>query len=160
MNVLLCPKKALIVWFGSAMQTITRLVSHIVKITYFGLLLTEATVTIILAQLVIKFVPFRRYSNWLRSMNGQEIAPELFALRLKRVNKLVDRFLPWETLCLPRAISAKAMLARRGYASVLTLGVADVQGDMKAHAWLTAGDIIVSGREAMQGFHDLAHFGR
>jgi hypothetical protein len=142
------------------MQAVSRLVSGIMKMAIYGALLMEAVSMIILAQLTIKFIPFKRYSRWLQSMNGQHNAPELLALRLKRVIKWIDRFLPWEALCLPRAISAKAMLARRGYSSVLTLGVADVQRDMKAHAWLTAGDIIVSGGEGMKGYHDLAHFGR
>lgn len=153
-------KEAVIIWFGNAMQAASRLIFRIIKIAFYGLLLTEATLMIVLAQLMIKFIPFRRYSHWLQSMNGREIAPELFALRLQRVIKIVGKLLPWEALCFPRAISAKAMLARRGYASVLTLGVADVQGAMKAHAWLAAGEIIVSGREGREDFHDLAHFGR
>jgi hypothetical protein len=145
--------------FGHVMQAATNLFSRLGKMTVYGFLLAETMVIIIVAQLVIKFVPFRRYCHWLRAMDGQGIAPELLTLRLQRVINLACRILPWEALCLPRAIAAKTMLAWRGYASVLTLGVADVDGAMTAHAWLTASDIIVSGRDGMDRFHELAHFG-
>lgn len=54
--------------------------------------------------------------------------------------------LPWRADCLVQALAAKRWLGRRGIKSTLTLGVAkDPQSTFEAHAWLTAGDRIVTG---------------
>jgi hypothetical protein len=142
------------------------LFTRISKIWTYGWLLAEALVVITLAQLVILGVPFRFYGRWLQVLNGKAEPPQLLSRRLRRVINIACRVLPWNPVCLPRAMAAKAMLARRGYASVLTLGVGNVTNlkngaatPMTAHAWVTASDIIVSGRDGIEGHHALVHFG-
>ena len=51
-------------------------------------------------------------------------------------------------VCLPQAIAAHQMLKRRGIPSTLLLGVAHEDSKMIAHAWVTVGDLIVTGAAA------------
>jgi transglutaminase superfamily protein len=56
-----------------------------------------------------------------------------------------DRVIPQST-CLVRALAAQVLLARRGHASQLRLGVAGVGGRaFEAHAWLEQGDHVLIG---------------
>lgn len=53
---------------------------------------------------------------------------------------------PWTSNCLPQALAAKYMLARRGLLSTLYVGAAFSGRDaLKAHAWLRCGDVPVTG---------------
>lgn len=54
--------------------------------------------------------------------------------------------LPWRADCLVQALAANRWLTRHGIATTLTLGVPkDQPADFEAHAWLKAGDRIVTG---------------
>ncbi len=54
--------------------------------------------------------------------------------------------LPWRADCLVQAIAAKRWLGREGVVTKLTLGVPkDKQPKFEAHAWLSAGNRIVTG---------------
>ncbi len=54
--------------------------------------------------------------------------------------------LPWRADCLVQALAARRWLGRHGVATTLTLGVPrDKPANFEAHAWLTAGDRIVTG---------------
>lgn len=49
-------------------------------------------------------------------------------------------------LCLREAMAGRIMLARRGYASTIRLGVRQAaDGGLRAHAWLVSGDYVVTG---------------
>ncbi len=73
-----------------------------------------------------------------------------------RQSALVDRVafviprvaarLPWRADCLVQALAAERWLEREGIATKLILGVPrDKRPAFEAHAWLTAGDRIVTG---------------
>lgn len=136
------------------------LFGRLARIWRYGWLSIEAIFVVTLAQLVVKFVPFRLYGRWLLAIDGKGEAPVALARQIRAALEFGSGLLPWRPLCLPRAIAGKIMLAARGHASVLTLGVADPDGDMTAHAWLIAGDVIVSGREEMERHKEVAHFGK
>lgn len=53
------------------------------------------------------------------------------------------RHLPLTVVCLPQAMAARAMLQRRGIASVLHLGAST--RPLEGHAWLDAGGVEVTG---------------
>lgn len=54
--------------------------------------------------------------------------------------------LPWRADCLVQALAAERWLARAGIATMLTLGVPRAKRpEFEAHAWLSAGDRIVTG---------------
>jgi hypothetical protein len=70
------------------------------------------------------------------------------------------RNVPWNAVCLPQAMAAKAMLARRGQGSAIHMGAAfNPDGKLIAHAWLLVGDTVVVGGAGIAGMSPLARFG-
>ena len=67
----------------------------------------------------------------------------------------VGRRVPWRADCLVQALAAQHWLGRRGVATSLVIGVRKPQpADFEAHAWLMAGDRIVTGGE-VGGYHPI-----
>lgn len=59
----------------------------------------------------------------------------------------IHRRISWRPACLVRAIAAQRVLARHRVASSLVLSVTPASGAVvDAHAWLEAGDVVVTGR--------------
>lgn len=78
---------------------------------------------------------------------------------VSRTIRTMSRHLPWECKCLAQAISGKMMLRRRQIPSTLYLGVAKKEdGDLNAHAWLRAGDIIILGGGGLKRFAVVSTF--
>lgn len=78
--------------------------------------------------------------------------PGLDALQIGLVERVafaiprVAARLPCRADCLVQALAAERWLRRNGVATMLNLGVPrDKPADFEAHAWLTAGDRIVTG---------------
>ena len=78
--------------------------------------------------------------------------PRLDARQMRLVERVafaiprVAARLPWRADCLVQALAAQRWLRRKGVATMLNLGVPrDKPTDFEAHAWLTAGDRIVTG---------------
>jgi hypothetical protein len=113
--------------------------------------LLEALFWLGLARLALLIVPFRRIAPWLGTQMAQteeRTAPreEALAQEIGWAVGAVARRTPWESACLAQAISAKAMLRRRGVASTLYLGLARGEGgQLQAHAWLRCGAAVVTG---------------
>jgi hypothetical protein len=61
------------------------------------------------------------------------------AKRLHRLVELASRLYPWPMTCLPRALALRWMLARRGVAGDLQVGVQKAASGMQAHAWVELG---------------------
>ena len=68
---------------------------------------------------------------------------------IKRVAIAISRAasrVPWRSDCLVQALAAERWLAKKGVATVLCIGARkDEQSQFHAHAWLKAGDTIVTG---------------
>jgi hypothetical protein len=65
---------------------------------------------------------------------------------------------PWPATCLVQTLAAGRMLAARRVGTVAVLGV-DRDGDeLRAHAWLKAGPVIVTGAPVHAGFTPVAVF--
>jgi hypothetical protein len=63
-------------------------------------------------------------------------------------------------VCLPQAMAAKWMLRRRRTPSTLYLGLRrEEKTSLTAHAWLRAGDEIITGRAAIMEHQVIATFG-
>lgn len=112
-------------------------------------LLVEAVVLLGVARLAILLMPFSRVARRLgRHMGETPVTQPLEATelsrRVQRAVHLAAGNLPWESVCLPRAIVAKLMLRRRGVPSTLYLGV-QREAKMTAHAWVRAGEVVVTG---------------
>ncbi|MCH6258791.1 lasso peptide biosynthesis B2 protein [Puniceicoccaceae bacterium K14] len=75
--------------------------------------------------------------------------------RIGKVCALVARYTPWETKCLSQAILGRVFLGFYGISCVIYLGVTkagDPLNPMRAHAWMKAGGLIVTGREGHRAF--------
>jgi hypothetical protein len=66
-------------------------------------------------------------------------------LRVRTAVAVAARNVPRNAVCLPQAMAAKAMPARRGRGSSFHLGAGfDTRGKLTAHAWLVAGGKVVA----------------
>jgi hypothetical protein len=111
-------------------------------------MLIEASILLGMARLAIAVLPFSSIVGRLggRAESRKDAAADTAATS-QRVRLAVRRaaaHLPWESVCLPQAIVAKAMLRRRDVPCTLYLGVAR-RPELGAHAWVRAGDIVVTG---------------
>ena len=123
-------------------------------------LVGEATVMLALARLVVLTVPFRFLASWLRRRPETASCDTHLLRAVGKAVTVAARNVPWNAVCLPQALAAKAMLARRGCGSALHLGATfDPKGKLIAHAWLVAGGQIVVGAAGIAGMSPLARFG-
>lgn len=109
-----------------------------------------------LARLAILTVSFRRLAPWLGTSCGTcawipllDAAAERRAWRIGRVVRLAARYTPWESNCFPQAVTARLLLGAHGIPYALYFGLvrdaANPGRQMKAHAWVAAGRVSVSG---------------
>lgn len=114
----------------------------------------EAALSLALARALVQCVPMR---YWRGSLNAaavegaDPVARRAAAHAVGRMVRRVARRLPFDAVCLPRAMSAHWMLRRRGISSRLVFGVrrASSGGNRHYHAWLTVdGEFVVGGRGA------------
>jgi hypothetical protein len=123
-------------------------------------LVVEAALLLAVARLVLLTVPFRRVAPWLQRAPEASGCDAATALAVSQAVTVAARNVPWNAVCLPQAMAAKAMLARRGQGSVLHIGAAmPERGGLTAHAWLVAGGQVVVGEAGMDGMAPLVRFG-
>jgi hypothetical protein len=123
-------------------------------------LIAEAAFYLAAARLLLFCIPFRRIAPRLarQPRDGRE-ADAIVRADVRRAVTTAARNVPWQALCLPQAMAAKYMLARRGFTSTLRFGVGrDLAGDFMAHAWLEAGNAIVIGGGAVHQVTPIAQF--
>lgn len=112
---------------------------------------------LVVADLFVRFVPFdaiaRRIDATLhRARSGDGVSVR----RVQWAISAAHRRLPWTVPCLATAIAANRLLARRGIASELWLGVrANAQMPVDAHAWLIAEGCVVTGRAEKNSYQPL-----
>lgn len=76
------------------------------------------------------------------------------------INK-VSRYTPWESKCLVQAITGKLLLGKENIENTLYFGVKRKENDqISAHAWLRAGEIIVTGRRGYENYAPISCFGK
>jgi hypothetical protein len=119
------------------------------------------------SRVVILAIPFRYLAHGLGTQTG--ISPwipllgsrsEAKALSIGRAVQLAARFTPWESSCLPQAVTARVLLGLCGVPYSLFFGVArDSDGsNMSAHAWVAAGRVPVTGGASFGQFTVVACF--
>lgn len=124
------------------------------------MLLLEATATLAVARIIVLTVPFRFLAGWLSRAPDRVPGNDALLKQVRKAITIAARNVPWNAVCLPQAMAAKAMLARRGCGSAFHLGAAfDPNGKLIAHAWLTVGETIVVGAAGKDGMAHLARFG-
>jgi hypothetical protein len=124
------------------------------------LLICEAVLTLALARLIVLTVPFRFIAPWLARVPATGACDEALVKRVRMAVTVAARNVPWNAVCLPQAMAAKAMLARRGCGTSFHLGAGfDKSGKLIAHAWLEAGGKVVVGAAGIAEVAPLARFG-
>jgi len=124
------------------------------------LLVCEAAAMLALARLIVLTVPFRYVVPWLQRAPETNSCHKAPLLSVGTAVTMAARNVPWNAVCLPQAMAAKAMLARRGYGSSFHLGAGfDEHGQLIAHAWVVARGTVVVGAAGISNVTPLARFG-
>jgi len=134
------------------------------------MLLVEAAARLMLARAQLRFTPFQRLAERM----GEVLAPSdpraasagaatsrdeaHLAGEIQWAIDRAARHAPFQALCLPQAMAARRMLAKRGVASVLWYGVAAGERGLKAHAWLTAAGVGVTGYPVASDYTEIVCF--
>jgi hypothetical protein len=126
--------------------------------------LLEALLALAAARSLTLLMPFRHYSRWLGQPGAGTPAASLppdtaqIAGQITWALAAAGANVPWDAPCLARAVAGKWMLRRRGIPSTLYLGAARDQNDLTFHAWLRAGDCIVTGESEARRHAVVASF--
>jgi len=88
---------------------------------------------------------------WIPLLDG---AQEARALEIGRVVQMAARYTPWTSNCFPQAVAARVLLGLYRIPYALYFGLArDLSaGGMKAHAWVAAGRVGVTGGASFRQF--------
>jgi len=119
------------------------------------------------AKAVVHLLSFPRLSRRLgapqtetpHAISAQDRA---LAIEVSWAVQAIARHVPLGFVCLPQAMAAQAMLRRRGVSTTLYFGVAfdhNKNDPLQTHAWLRAGDKIVTGVDQIRGHHPVEWFG-
>ncbi len=114
----------------------------------------ESAVMLTASWIAVRYF-FPRIGAWATrpSPPGSQAPPAQLQDEVRCGISIAARNLPWNCVCLPRAIAGKLLLARRGFESTIRLGVGLKEGALSAHAWLEVGPTILIGR---RGSEDLS----
>jgi hypothetical protein len=130
------------------------------------LVVAEAMTALTLARLAKQLLPFRRIMAdeapaAVDFADIRRLPDDPRARAIAHLLARAERRLPWHCTCLVTALAARAMLRRRGIASVMRFGLRrGGDGALTAHAWLEAGGGVVCGGPAAEGFVPIAGFSR
>ena len=88
------------------------------------------------------------------------------AKRIGHVVRMASRWVPWNAVCLPQAVAAKSMLARRRVPATLYVGLRRAGAlsaalninSIELHAWLRVDDKIITGGEVSRDFQALISY--
>ena len=134
-------------------------------------LLGEAVLWLLLARVALVLVPFPRLARRLGTFvppsdkrvlhANSECSPDQVRLA-SEIGWAVTRaahHVPFSAVCLPQAMTARLMLARRGVGSVLHFGAAKGRDKpLNTHAWLNAAGVEVTGYPVSPDFAEIACF--
>lgn len=140
------------------MISVRSLLHKALRIAHFTVLGIEAIARLGMVWAALRFLPPQRWRRWLEPAEVLPPPPSQLARDLRRLMKFLAPALPERSHCLISAMAARSILARRGYGSTMSLGVDISQATLAAHAWLSAGSIIITGREAMADYREIARF--
>jgi hypothetical protein len=132
-------------------------------------LIIEASFALLHARLILLAVPFQQLAlRWGRMVpNGDTLTSSLstrsedivVAKQISWAVAATASVMPFKAMCLQQAVAARAMLARRGIASVLHYGAGrDQRGKLIAHAWLDVGYTRVTGYPVAPNIAEICAF--
>ena len=124
-------------------------------------LLIRASAWLGVARLRLTLTSFQKLSERL-SHDAPGIRADPDPEFLRRVGVAVGAAannVPWRADCFPQAIAACLLLKRKGLASKIHLGVEKSgEGGIAGHAWLTCGDVVVTGGEDLDRYTEMHCF--
>ncbi len=127
--------------------------------------MAEASLLLGVSRLLVLFVPFGR---WRKSLGVISAQPEQSGssapvdaptqIRARAIGRQVTRAahkVPFRAVCLPQAMAARWMLARRGIETQLYIGArrGDEGKAYAFHAWLMLGEDCLTGQEERDAFN-------
>ncbi|MEM7116770.1 MAG: lasso peptide biosynthesis B2 protein [Chloroflexota bacterium] len=127
-------------------------------------LLVQSGLLLLLAKLLVQFVPFRWLAPRLGRLNAandkEPSQQQMHEIRqIQWAIRLWGKRLPWFTTCLTEAMTAKFLLSRRQIETSLFLGAAfNAERSLDAHAWLRCGSVYVTGGAGEKAYGVLASF--
>jgi len=74
------------------------------------------------------------------------------AVTIGNMIALASRITPWQSACLVQSLSAFRMLKKRQIPGKFSLGVLKSSTEMKAHAWTSCGECIITGESGHERF--------
>ncbi len=111
----------------------------------------------------IPFKFYRKYLGVMQQLNSFQPSESQLqeAIEIKKKVLTVCKNTPWESKCLVQAVTCKQLLLKKGIHTNLYLGVwkDELESEMKAHAWLKLGDVILTGKHGHQKFKVVNFFG-
>lgn len=125
-------------------------------------MLLHATLWLAMARITLLVVPFRKLATVLsRGQYTEENAPD--PELLERIGYAVGAAagnVPWRSDCFPQSIAGWMLLKHHGYGSTIHIGVKRVgDGELEGHAWLTCGDVVVTGGEDLDRYVETHRLG-
>jgi len=119
-----------------------------------------------LSRIILFTVPFKRLVPWLGICRRTSWVPllsqtqEARARQIGYVVRLASRYTPWHSHCFPQALVARMLLGFYRIPYVLNLGLARDAGTdtLKAHAWVSAGRVAVTGGRSFRQFTTISCF--
>jgi hypothetical protein len=129
-------------------------------------LFLEACLLLGVMRAAILLLPFRRITAMMGLVQEEPGAsagcdPGVVPAMIGWAVKAASARTPWESACLAQALTAMAMLSRRGIDATLYLGVAkggSLPASMDAHAWLDCGGSIIAGGAGVERYSAISRF--
>jgi transglutaminase superfamily protein len=130
-------------------------------------LLVEAFFWLALARFALVAMPFRWTANLLTLEAGDSTVREYpfcdlhtgaFVRRAGRALTLAAARTPWKSNCAAKAVAGAGMLRCRNIPATVALGVNTPLRPVTAHAWLSAGGIVITGAPGHKKYRVIATF--
>ena len=126
--------------------------------------LAEAVFWLGLTRGTILLFPFRVIAPYVGRLNhetprGCSASQQAIAQDIAWAILVISRYTPWHSNCLAQAVAGTFMLQRCGIGSTLYLGLKRSADKLEAHAWLRAGEQIVTGSAVMHQYTSISFFG-
>ena len=121
-------------------------------------LLLRAVAWLAVARIMLIAMPFRRLAEKLSSRKkpvSSEADPAVLSSVTWAISAAANN-VPWRSDCFPQTIAARKLLRKHGYESTIHIGVERVgDRDLAGHAWLTCGEVVVTGGNDLDRYTEL-----
>ncbi len=105
------------------------------------------------SRVTIAVLPFRLIRGFLGEHHASTTTGEVIlagrrrtqALNIAYVIGAAAAYCPWRADCYPQALTARMILTMAGIPHTVSFGVRRSEGELLAHAWVRAGDVVVTG---------------